>query len=182
MIEVEKKFFLNPEDIPKIIDGAQFIEEVIFDDTYLDTPDYLLTLHDKWLRLRDDKFQLKYPLPNGQYEDIVTDEQIKLAVGIKSDDPLFTALKKHGFISYCHMLTNRKKYKKDGFIIDLDHVDDGFDIGEIEFSVDYASLVSSAEVKIQEFASRNGLILLPVRAKIYEYLKRHNPDLYRRIA
>jgi len=62
MIEVEKKFLLNTKQISKLVELASFIREVTFTDTYFDTKKYDFTLQDQWLRLRNDKYQLKVPL------------------------------------------------------------------------------------------------------------------------
>jgi adenylate cyclase class IV len=183
MIEVEKKFSLRSEDIPGLIADSQFISEQTFTDSYLDTPDFLLTLQNKWLRLRDNNFQFKFPSAGypGQFSDLDLDEQIKKAVGIISADPLYTALKKHGFQEFCRMVTRRKKYRKDSFIIDIDQMDFGYVLGEIELVVDYESLVPAALDKIKAYAQEKDLILLPVRVKIFEYLKRNNQNLYQKL-
>ncbi len=59
MIEVEKKFRIQPGDEEKLTTGATFIREVTMHDVYYDTTDYRLSLKNKCLRLRNKGFELK---------------------------------------------------------------------------------------------------------------------------
>ena len=123
MIEVEKKFLISEKEIPELLEGAEFVSEKKFTDTYWDTPDYSLTTTDFWLRSRDSRFELKVPMLGGgkrlvdQYEELDTDNQIanklNLPVGNLEDE-----LRKANYSPFATITTLRKKYKKDGFIQD----------------------------------------------------------------
>lgn len=187
-IEVEKKFILSEEDIQRIIQGAQFLGEKSFTDTYFDTADYSLTKADKWLRLRDDRFELKLPMNQGkgssqrkldQYEELTDDNLIRSALGIKVVGTLEDDLKANGYEPFSTFTTTRKKYKKSDFIIDLDTMDFGYSIGEIELMVNDASEMETALNRILAFAEELGLSIAPVRGKVIEYIKRNNPNHYK---
>jgi predicted adenylyl cyclase CyaB len=190
MIEVEKKFSLSADEINKLTAGSQFLGEKTFTDEYYDTEDFLLTAQDKWLRLRDGKWELKLTMNKGQaankrkmdqYEELETEEGIKEALNIKSKKPLSLALAELGYKPFCKITTTRKKYKKGEFTIDLDQVDFGYNIGEIELMVEDHGQMQEALDKITEFAGKNNLSLLPVRGKVVEYLKRNKPEHYQKL-
>jgi predicted adenylyl cyclase CyaB len=190
MIEVEKKFSLSADEINKLTAGSQFLGEKTFTDEYYDTEDFLLTAQDKWLRLRDGKWELKLTMNKGQaankrkmdqYEELETEEGIKEALNIKSKKPLSSALAELGYKPFCKITTTRKKYKKGEFTIDLDQVDFGYNIGEIELMVEDHGQMQEALDKITEFAGKNNLSLLPVRGKVVEYLKRNKPEHYQKL-
>jgi adenylate cyclase class IV len=184
MIEVEKKFILKEDDEKRLTAGAEPVGERTFTDTYFDGLDYSLTIHDKWLRSRDGKFQLKMPLDSkgmrqaamGQYEELEDEAKIKEALGLMRDaGPLPDVLKKNGYLPCAEFTTTRRKYRKEGFVLDFDVVDFGYKIAEIELMVEDRADMEKASQKITEFARQYGLDLAPVRAKIHEYLKRYNP-------
>lgn len=188
MIEVEKKFILSSEDIERITEGAEFLGEKSFTDTYFDTSDYLLTKADKWLRLRGNRFELKLPMNQGkgssqrqldQYEELDTDESIYKALSIKSTSTLEKDLEINGYKPFSTFTTTRKKYKKGDFIIDLDVIDFGYSIGEIELMVESQSEMEEALNKILAFAKEQGLSVAPVRGKVIEYIKRNNLEHYK---
>lgn len=185
MIEVEKKFILSDEDIDRITKGAGFLGEKSFTDTYFDDSDYSLTKSDKWLRLRDDRFELKLPMNEGkgssrrqldQYEELDTDEAIQKALNIKSPSILKEDLEINGYKPFSTFTTTRKKYKKGDFIIDLDVIDFGYSIGEIELMVENQSEMEEALNKILAFAREQRLSVAPVRGKVFEYVRRNNPE------
>jgi predicted adenylyl cyclase CyaB len=188
MIEVEKKFTLKEEDIERIIQGVEFVNERSFTDTYFDTSDYSLTRADKWLRLRDDRFELKLPMNAGkgasqrkldQYEELETEEAIRKALGLATNGSLREDLEANGYKTFSTFTTTRKKYKKGDFIIDLDVMDFGYSIGEIELMVSEQSEMEDALNKILAFAKEQGLSVAPVRGKVIEYIKRNNLEHYK---
>ncbi len=187
MIEVEKKFILNEQNLKRIINGAQFINEKIFTDTYYDTKKFSLTSNDLWLRSRDKKFELKIPLNKGkerlvdQYEELEDEQKIKQALNLPFNENLTDNLAEAEYFPFCTCKTTRKKYKKDIFIIDLDlvdFIDFTYNIGEIELMVNNKSEVENATEKIMTFAKEQNLIISPVRGKVVEYLKRTKPNHY----
>ncbi len=188
MIEVEKKFTLSDDDKTRVIQDAEFLGEESFTDTYYDTSDFNLTANDKWLRLRGDKFELKLPMNDSkgashkkldQYEDLDTDEAILRALGLSPDGSLKQILEVNGYEPFSTFTTTRKKYKKGDFVIDLDEMDFGYSIGEIELMVSDQSEVPEALERILAFAQKYGLSIAPVRGKVIEYIKRNNPIHYK---
>lgn len=94
---------------------------------------------------------------------------------------MVNVLTRAGYFSFCACKTNRRKYKKESFIIDLDIVDFGdftYNIGEIELMMSDKSDVESAIKKIMIFAKEQNLTIAPVRGKVIEYLKRNKPNHY----
>lgn len=187
MIEVEKKFILKDEDIDRLTQGAEFISEKTFTDTYYDTVDFSLTTKDMWLRQRGDRFELKVPLNQGesisnrvldQYEEYETEEEIRKILRLPEHKTLKEDLEDAGYHSIGTLTTTRKKYKKGEFIIDLDIIDFGYQIGEIELMVKDQSEIQEASDKIIAFAKENGLIITAVRGKIIEYIHRNDPKHY----
>lgn len=188
MIEVEKKFTLSEDDKARVVQDAEFLGEKSFTDTYYDTSDFALTTSDKWLRLRGDRFELKLPMNEGkgagdrrldQYEELDTDEAILQALNLALDDSLKQTLEVNGYEPFSTFTTTRKKYKKGDFVIDLDEMDFGYSIGEIELMVEDQSEMQKALERILAFAQEHGLSVAPVRGKVVEYIKRNNPAHYK---
>lgn len=178
MIEVEKKFLLDGAERERLLEGAKFVSEYSFTDTYFDDKNYSLTSKDIWLRKRDGKWELKIPLHKGadrlgdQYRELDTEEEIRGLINIEAYSPFST------------FMTIRKKYQKGDFIIDLDFVDFGdfkYEIGEIELIVEDESKSAEALDKILNFAKENGLKITHVRGKLMEYLKRMRPDHFQKL-
>ena len=164
--------------------GAEFINEKKFIDTYWDTPNYTLTTTDFWLRSRGGRFELKVPMLGGgkrvvdQYEELDSDNQIsqklKLPEGVLEEE-----LKKANYKPFATITTIRKKYKKDGFIIDIDELDFGYNIVEVELMVNDKNEIDNAIEKILSFANSHNLEVGQVRGKIVEYLRRNNSKHYK---
>ncbi len=185
MIEVEKKFILKSEDIERLIQGAAFISEKTFTDTYYDSADFALTTKDIWLRQRDDRFELKVPLNESnqirildQYEEYETESEIRQILKLPESGNFKQDLQNRGYQPFVTLVTTRKKYKKGEFIIDLDVIDFGYSIGEIELMVRDKFEMQSASDKIIAFAKENELALTAVRGKVVEYLRRNNLKHY----
>ncbi len=183
MIEVEKKFILSAGDEQKLVTNAQFVGEKVFTDTYYDTSTWTLTAKDHWLRSRDGRYELKVPLNDlgaerlsDQYEELETDQEIATYLKLPLDIPLSQALMTSGYAPFCTLTTTRRKYKKDGFVIDIDRVDFGYDIAEIEYMVKDISEVRDATEKIITYGEQLGLKIGAVRGKVGEYLKRNSPE------
>jgi predicted adenylyl cyclase CyaB len=189
-IEVEKKFLLNDEDIKRLTAGATFINEKVFTDTYYDSDKFDLTREDKWLRLRDKNFQLKLPLNNGlgstkrkldQYKELESEDEIRYSLDIQKNSFFEEDLLTCGYKPFCKFATTRRKYKVGDFVIDLDKMDFGYKIGEIELMVADESEMENALNRILDFAKEKSLVVAPVRGKVIEYLKRKNPGHYQEL-
>ncbi|XP_016348802.1 thiamine-triphosphatase-like isoform X2 [Sinocyclocheilus anshuiensis] len=69
-VEVERKFVCDAEIMWKLQDiGAKCIGQRQFRDQYFDSPDFILTLKDFWLRCREGLWELKCPAVSGTTPD-----------------------------------------------------------------------------------------------------------------
>jgi len=189
MIEVEKKFILTKGGEERLIENTEFVKELVLTDTYYDTKDYSLTKKNTWLRSRNGRFELKIPLQDversnedasfiDQYDEIETEEEIRKALGISSNKTLSEDLETNGYHPFTTFTTIRKRYKKEGFTIDLDITSYGYNVTEIELMVKDNSEVEEATKKIITFAKEKGLPIVPVRGKVLEWIKRNDSANY----
>lgn len=185
MIEVEKKFAITPEQIKKIESTAKFVKEVALTDIYYDTLDYSLLKKDWWFRNRDGRFEIKIPPENKPgliniYEEIADPEEIVKRLGIKKlSDDFEENLKLNGFQVLVKLVTKRRKFKIEDFVIDIDEVDYGYTICEIERMVENESEVEKATQEIFELAKSLGFEIKLVRGKGLEYFYRFNKEIYK---
>jgi len=186
MIEVEKKFVLSPEAETKIAQLATLKSEKVITDAYYDTADAQLGLKDIWLRLRDEQFELKVPLrPDGDksgvvyYRELLDDVSIREELDLPHTDSLEADLKTAGFVIQAKFTTTRRHYQYEDFTIDLDILDFGYTIGEIELLLEGDEDMAAAEAKIEAFAKEHKLQGLPqTGSKFAEYLRRKNKPYY----
>ncbi len=184
--EIEKKFVLTSETAASLLEGAEFLGKKTIVDTYYDTMAYSLVRQDKWLRERDGVFELKLSLPgNGKdgidrYQEITDGQQILWVLGVDAQGPLTRdTVISSGYLVLAPILTERRKYRKNGFMIDVDVMDFGYEVAEIEMLIDEKDGdAADAAKRIAAFAERMGLSLAPVRGKVIEYLARNNRELY----
>ena len=181
MIEVEKKFVITPEQEALLIEGATFIGEKKFTDTYYDHLDHRMTISDLWLRKRDDNFELKVPLNkqgveriSDQYHELETEKEVAAFLKLSIETNFEDSLKQNTILPFCTITTTRKKYKKGGFGIDIDEMDFGYHICEIELMVNDVAEIPMAEEKILAFAQKCSLPTVRVRGKVLEYLRLNN--------
>jgi len=187
MSEVEKKFILSESDMGRLTEGADFLQEKVFTDTYYDTTDFILTSKDKWLRSRAGRFELKLPLYQGAermiyaYDELENEEDIKKVLGFEMGKSFSDSLADNMYFPFCICKTTRRKYKSGDFNIDLDAVEFkefAYSLGEIELMVNDKSEVKEATEKIMALAEEKRLKIAPVRGKVIEYLKRIRPEHY----
>lgn len=188
MIEIEKKVILSEKDLQKIEQRATFLHSRLFSDTYYDTPDYRYTTNDIWLRERECQFELKIGIKNFQnqidrYEELTSPKDILTALGLEPHPSLPLALEKAHIFPYASFQTVRRKYKIEPFTLDLDlaYFDDFiYRIAEIELIVHRENQMEEAEAAIESFIQEMGLNpIMPVRAKLIEFLSQKNPTHYR---
>ena len=184
MIEVEKKFILLKDQEKSLVDGAEFLGEKVFTDVYYDTEDFSLTRNDKWLRARENKFEFKISLDSRAgremdlYDEIEDEGEIRKRLNLSDGKNMDEALLENGYSKFCICKTTRKKYKKDGFGIDIDFVDFGdfnYELAEIEIMVNDKSETQVALDQIISFAKSNNLTIGYVRGKVIEYLLKKKP-------
>jgi len=182
MIEVEKKFPLNEGDEEKLIAGAEFMNERVFTDVYYDDARYSLTKKDTWLRRRGERYELKVPLNDtlaervtDQYEELETEAEIASFLGLNAETSFEATLRDAGYEPFCEITTTRKKYRREPFIVDIDSVDFGYRIAEIELMVNSKEEIRTAADKILAFGKGLGLSEGLVRGKVAEFLRREKP-------
>ena len=179
MIEVEKKFRIADDKVAALIKGAEFLGEKKFVDICYDDARYSLTTSDRWLRSRDGVFELKIRFDakdnsgmDRYYE--LHDEEIRDELDLEKGD-LAMAIKLAGYSPFSEYATTRKKYRKEGFGIDIDSMDFGYNIGEIELMVP-ENQTDEATAKILAFMKKYGLESERVRGKLIEYICRYRPE------
>ena len=180
MIEIEKKFLLSNEERERLLEGAVLESEKTFTDTYYDTSDYALTTKDTWFRFRDGTSELKVPRAMesydtnavDQYDELLTEKEIRQYLRLPSHKTFKEDLEYSGYRQIGTITTHRKE----GFVIDIDYTDTGYSVGEIEMLVDEKEDIEEATQRIIEFAAQHRLTMIPVRGKIAEYIRLHNPE------
>jgi len=186
-IEIEKKFLLSDEEIARLIDGAEDFGERLQTDTYFDMPGYVLTTKDWWLRKRNDGFELKISMnadnlqSETRYREVSNDAEICREIGLPDNGSLCETLKEHGILPFGTWTTRRHAYAKDGFTIDIDHVDYGSfqrNVVEIELIVPDESLAQQAADRIHAFAAAHNIRPARVAGKVAVYLARERPEHY----
>ena len=182
MIEVEKKFILTEDQEKRLVDGAEFLGEKKIVDAYYDDSRYSLTTKDTWLRRRNGKFELKVPMNeimerrvSDQYRELETDEEIAAFLGLPAGKILSETLREKGYAPFLVLTTTRRKYRKDGFGIDLDSADFGYNVAELECIIDDKSKVRETTQKIIDYAKTYGFGEGVVRGKVCEFLRRKKP-------
>ncbi len=197
MFEVEKKFKLSENESKRLLEGVEFISEKTFTDVYYDTVEYNLTKSDIWLRKRGEEFELKLPMHKmaekvniQQYQEIEGEQKIREIFAIAPIGDFENDIKVLGYESFCVCIITRRKYKKEGFIIDIDFVeydsclnggleDFSYELAEIELLVEEKEQMSEAAIDIESFASANGLKKIYIRGKVLEYLFRKKPEHFK---
>jgi len=183
MIEIEKKFAITEEQRAALVARAELVSQKKIRDIYYDSADYVLTRKDWWLRERDGAFELKTVVVSAdrsvdRYEETVDEPGIRQRLGLSGVSDLKTDLASAGIVPFVDLVTTRTKYKSGDFLIDMDELDYGYALIEIELMVTNEDLVAAAAERIRAFATEVGLDQSPVRGKVVEYLRRHRPEHY----
>ncbi|PJE77118.1 hypothetical protein COV05_00720 [Candidatus Uhrbacteria bacterium CG10_big_fil_rev_8_21_14_0_10_48_16] len=185
MIEVEKKFTLTRDQEERLLEGAKLFKEVTNIDVFFDTQNYHYTLQDMWLRTRNGAFELKIGqgknrTRNGTvYEEIEEEARIRKKLQLLPNLSMNDALIQAGILPFATIHKTRRSYKREGFRIDIDVCDFGYELAEIELLVEHASDVQEALDRIQALANHLGLDASPQRGKLIEYLYRFSPNHYK---
>jgi len=186
MIEVEKKFLAEEGDIERITKNAEFIGETINNNTYYDTKDFSLAKADKFLRNRNGNYELKIFIGErgsgvDSYLELEADEEIKKHFRISKNESLKHYLKENDYIPFGSWITKRMKYKIGEFTLDVDSVDFGFDMLEIELMIDDRAKLDKTSEKILNFAKSIGITKSPQNGKAMEFIRRNYPEEYKSI-
>lgn len=177
MIEVEKKFQPTEEQLAKLLEGAEFVKEVINHDIYYDYPDYRMFKEDIKFRKRNNNFELKIKLTHNADREIEDEEEIKKYFNTEN---LVDFIEKN-LLVYIDYETLRKKYVKEGFKIDIDELNFGVNSCDIELLIDDEEDISNAEEKVMNFARQYDLEFKDLLSKRGEYLKRFKPELFQEL-
>lgn len=179
MIEVEKKYRLTPAQEKRLLEGSTFLRDKTNEDAYFDTAEFSLTRQDHWLRTRSSRWELKrrvhelgHKLGGTAYDEIEDEPGIRAFLQLPEKGSLADDLAQAGYKPFAHIVKERRSYEKEGFHIDLDICDFGYELAEIELMLEHEDGRQDALKRIEEFAVRMGLDQTPVRGKIIEYLHR----------
>ena len=139
MIEVERKYKLNPKQESALLKDAQFLGSVTNEDHYFDTADLALAKANHWLRCRNGAWELKRRLgalgvgfSKTAYEEITDEGKIREFLGLVGVDTLEADLLGNGYQPFVTLIKQRRKYQRGSFHIDLDVCDFGYEVAEIE--------------------------------------------------
>jgi predicted adenylyl cyclase CyaB len=187
MIEVEKKFIPEEGDIERVTKGAEFIGQAVNDDTYYDR-DFYLTKRDVYIRKRNGNFEMKVGVRREGLEGIIStyrelndEDAIREELGIEKNGNLEEDLKASGYSPFGSWKTTRRKYKKGQFTIDVDSVDYGYDVVEIELLTENRDDMDEATNKILNFARESKLTKSAKTGKVSGFLMRNYPEEYKEI-
>lgn len=183
MIEVEKKFQPTEEQLKAMLEGAEFLGEVVNHDVYYDYPDYRYYTDERntCLRNRNGVFELKMHTGKGVGKEVEDLRDIAEFFGVENLDTFV----KEKLVPIIEYKTKRQKYKKDIFTIDVDETD--FGIGEkylmceIECMVENDDEVTETLEKIMNFAKQYNFETKKIFSKHKEYLRRIKPEVYEKL-
>lgn len=189
MIEVEKKFRATPEQIAHLVADATFLLEKENVDIFFDRSDYTLTKKWSWLRERNGRMELKVAahMPkDGQlcefFHEYESDEEIREQLSLApSTEPLLEELMGLGYHPFAALHTQRRKYREEKFIIDIDHTtgpEFTYDIVEIELLVEKPEDMDAAAKQIVAFAEAKGLPTDQVNGKLLQFIEQKNPEQF----
>lgn len=187
MIEVEEKFELNDKVQAQIENKFQFASEREDHDIYFDAADNRLMLNDIWLRSRNGRLELKYPVRAGghfNYREYEEPEEIykKLNLKYSPDDDWKKILSDNGFAPIMDFKSFRRKYKSGKFNIDVDRTDFGLNLFEVEVMVENDSDVEPAEKEIFDFIKQHGIAARQIFwGKVATYAQKFNPALLEKL-
>ncbi|HBA45890.1 hypothetical protein A2W67_00535 [Candidatus Nomurabacteria bacterium RIFCSPLOWO2_02_40_28] len=177
MIEVEKKFQPTEEQLKVLLEGAEFLGEKIVHDIYYDYSDYRLLKKDVRLRNRNNFFELKVGKSSGVSQEIEKREDIEKYF---STSNLGEFIQKN-LVVIIDYQSKRQKYKKENFSIDLDEMNFGYKLCEIELLVEKEEQVKDAENKIIDFAQKYNFDFKRILSKRFEFLRKFKPEIYKEL-
>ena len=188
MIEIEIKCKPTPEQIDSLLKDATFVSEEHLTDIYYDSVTYELSLKDFWLRTRNGKFVLKTPATtckllatqfNTPKHEIEDEQKIRTILNLALNGSLKQDLTLAGLNPLYTLTKTRKKYSKNGFIIDIDHATFehlSFDLCEIEMMVEHPEEISQATQSLVAFAEQHGITIKPIQGNLIALIEKINPE------
>jgi len=185
MIEVEKKFQPTGEQLRALLEGAEFLGEVVNHDIYYDFEDF--RLFDKKIRLRNrnGNFELKIGKGKTDSDDIgIVREEIKDKEEIKKFLNINTSIQEFvnkNMIVLSDYVNNRKKYKKGLFNIDLDNMDFGYKLCEVEIMAEDEAGILNAQKLLSEFIGEYDIEIKKIPPKGEMYMRIKNSELGKKL-
>lgn len=187
MIEIEKKFPFTEDALARLTDGAEHLKDVTNTDIYYDNAQFELTTNEIWLRTRNGRYELKIPEHElggkgkivEHYRELEDEQSIRDELGLDQKMPMKGALAIAGFEPFAKIITDRQKYAKDGFHIDVDTTSFGYKLIEIELMIEEHANQELAEKKLIVFAESHGVSIEFVMGKVLTYIKQHRPEHFR---
>lgn len=183
MIEVEKKFQPTEEQLANMLEGAEFVGEVVNHDVYYDYPDYRMykSPENLCLRMRNGTFELKMHTGKGVAKEFETIEEIQEYFQIDNLENFV----RQNLTPIIDFKTKRIKYTKEGFTIDVDETDFGngikYKMCELELLMDDEGQVDVALERIKIFAQKYNFEIKKIFSKHREYLRVTKPEVYKEI-
>jgi len=186
-IEVERKFVLTPEikkRIHALNPGVRTVPKRRR-DTYYDTDACFLTTKGWWLRLRNERWELKCLVPGTQHsiahDEVEDEEQIAQRLSLSGELSVST-LALQGIVPFANLYIERETIWRNDFVIVFDKctADAGsfhYEVGEIERKVSRED-VHIAEREIEDLTTQLGIDPTPVRGKVLEYLAKRRTAHY----
>jgi len=184
MIEVEKKFQPTKEQLEKLLQGAEFLGEKVNHDIYYDYDDLRLFHDNIKLRNRNGNFELKIDKKVGNNDSDIISHEIEDEEEIKTYLHINIPLEQYiqnNMIIFSDYINNRKKYKKGEFTIDVDNMDFGYELCEVELLVDSEEKAKEASDSILSFVKQFGIEIQKIPSKRETYLLLKKPELYEKI-
>jgi adenylate cyclase class IV len=178
MIEVEKKFQPTEEQLKALLNGSKFVAKKENNDIYYDYPDFRLLKESIKLRNRNGSFELKIRMPNSSHSEVEDKKEIEKFFNLENGLEEFV---KNNLEIVGSFKTFRDEYEKDGFVIDIDVTDFGYEMCEIEILVETEEQTEEAKNRILNFAHSYNLESKKLKPKLTEYLKKNKPEVYKEI-
>jgi adenylate cyclase class IV len=186
MIEIEKRLILNKKEIIRMLKDAKFLKIETLKNTYYDDSDFTFLKKRIFLRLRNNKYELKTKnkfkkTKTSQYKEIEGANDIKKFLKIPSNQSMLQYIKNNlkPLLSYT---IYRKTYQKNNLTITIDHTkykEYSNDSVEIEKVVQNESQIKKAEKEILNFIKSHQIGLNEAPGKIISYFKRQKPKIYK---
>lgn len=183
MIEVEKNFQPTDEQLAKMLADSEFVSKKINHDVYYDFGDDRLFRSYVKFRSRNGKFELKIKNQTGENEnadaeiEIDDEEEIKKYFNTEKSIKEFIETE---MVLWSDYKNERTEYRNGEFTIDIDKLDFGYEMVEIEVLVEDKTQIKDAEDRIINFAKKYDFEIKYVASKGWKYFEIVEPELYKK--
>lgn len=177
MIEVEIKFQPSKDSLEKLLSDSVFLKNEILKDCYYDYNDFQLFKNNIRLRNRNGVFELKIKKGGGISEEI---DKISEIEKFFQTDNLNTFVK-NNLIPIINYQNKRSEYQNGEFYIDVDNMDFGYDLCEIELRIENEKDANEAREKILKFSEKYGFKFEKLESKAKLYFKKVKPEIYKEL-